>query len=543
MTKDLSGDARIDGILSIAPQPVSPVLSWHVPNELGTAVSLDYSFLTSATNGVSGFEAMNANLQADTAIALQHFSDVANITFNLVAAGTGDLNFATASLPGTPSSFVAGTAYSGYSYNSQSARYTNSNIYITNTDGISGYDEANEGDSSYTTLLHEIGHGLGLGHSFSGITVPAGTDSDQFTLMSYTSAYPYGTNPASLMLYDMMAIQYLYGANHSYNAGDTTIDVASFLANGPRALWDGAGNDTIDLSALGSGKTFDLNEGAFNTIFDTNDFVIAFGAAIENLTGTDFNDMLTGTSGANRIEGLEGDDTIQAGGGDDKVYSGKGTDEIHLGAGDDFVKAGGGVESFYGGSGKDYISYYDSKNGVTLDLAANTAAGSWASNDVIDDFEGASGSKTGDDKLSGTSGANTLKSFGGQDKLYGRGGNDELFGGKSADKLYGGSGNDEMFGGSGRDRFDGGAGDDTLTGGTGRDTFHFDFGEDHDTIKDFQNNIDLIELDNFVFGVGEDAFDFATQVGGDVVFDFGGGDMLTVENVTIGQLGNDLDIV
>ncbi|MGB7317202.1 MAG: hypothetical protein WBC85_04475 [Planktotalea sp.] len=99
---------------------------------------------------------MDAILQADTLAALQHYSDVANITFNSVGAGLGDLNFGTAALPGTPYSYTAGVAYYGYSYNSQSAHLTNANVYITNA--VSGYDNADVGDASYTTLLHEIAH-------------------------------------------------------------------------------------------------------------------------------------------------------------------------------------------------------------------------------------------------------------------------------------------------------------------------------------------------------------------------------------------------
>jgi len=103
-----------------------------------------------------------------------------------------------------------------------------------------------------------------------------------------------------------------------------------------------------------------------------------------------------------------------------------------------------------------------------------------------------------------------------------------------------------LYGGDGQDRFDGGAGTDLLYGGADADVFHFDHGEDHDIIKDFENNIDTIQLDNFVFTAeigSDDPFDFAEQVGSDVIFDFGGGDMLTVENATIGQLYNDLEIV
>jgi Ca2+-binding RTX toxin-like protein len=105
------------------------------------------------------------------------------------------------------------------------------------------------------------------------------------------------------------------------------------------------------------------------------------------------------------------------------------------------------------------------------------------------------------------------------------------------------SGNDKLYGGKGEDRFDDGAGTDLLYGGADADVFHFYKGEDHDIIKGFENNIDEIQLDNFTFSPGQDAYDFATQIGSDVVFDFGGGDMLTVENATIGQLANYLILV
>ena len=93
-----------------------------------------------------------------------------------------------------------------------------------------------------------------------------------------------------------------------------------------------------------------------------------------------------------------------------------------VGRGNDYVRVGGGAESFYGGSGTDYISYYDSSNGITIDLQSNSVSGSWAVNDVISSFESASGSRTGADKMYGTSGANTLRGNGGNDSLWGRSG-------------------------------------------------------------------------------------------------------------------------
>ena len=101
-----------------------------------------------------------------------------------------------------------------------------------------------------------------------------------------------------------------------------------------------------------------------------------------------------------------------------------------------------------------------------------------------------------------------------------------------------------MYGGSGNDRFDGGGGADSLYGGSGSDIFHFDRGEGADIVKDFQNNVDTIEFDNFS-GLTDaaSALAFATESGGDVFFDFGTDGTLLVENTTKAQLMNDIDIV
>lgn len=102
-------------------------------------------------------------------------------------------------------------------------------------------------------------------------------------------------------------------------------------------------------------------------------------------------------------------------------------------------------------------------------------------------------------------------------------------------------GDDVLFGGNGTQKLKGGRGDDKLFGGSGRDTFHFDKGKDKDVIRDFQNNADRIELDGFASNFNYRSV--ATQVGDDVVLDFGSGDRLTIENATIGELANDLYIV
>ena len=79
------------------------------------------------------------------------------------------------------------------------------------------------------------------------------------------------------------------------------------------------------------------------------------------------------------------------------------------------------------------------------------------------------GGTSGQDKMNGTTGNNTL--FGGarEDSLAGMAGNDTLSGGSGADKLWGGSGNDNLSGGTGADTLVGGFGADRMDGGSGND--------------------------------------------------------------------------
>jgi Ca2+-binding RTX toxin-like protein len=245
----------------------------------------------------------------------------------------------------------------------------------------------------------------------------------------------------------------------------------------------------------------------------------------DRLVGTLASDVINAYGGNDRIYGRAGNDIINAGDGNDRVYASIGNDRVTLGNGNDFVSVGGGAEVFYGGAGRDTISYFASTGGVALNLQTGGSSGSWAQTDRMSGFENATGSNTGGDRLYGTSGSNTLKGYGGNDLIYGR------------------AGNDVLAGGAGRDRLDGDEGNDVLYGGGGADVFHFDRGDDRDTIRDFQDNVDTIQLDNFAFRSVSQALSSARQSGSDVIFELGGGDQLRVEDIRISQLANDLVLV
>ncbi|WP_289500226.1 hypothetical protein [Gloeocapsopsis sp. IPPAS B-1203] len=143
-----------------------------------------------------------------------------------------------------------------------------------------------------------------------------------------------------------------------------------------------------------------------------------------------------------------------------------------------------------------------------------------AGNDVLlgsntrDCISGLDGNDTlagllGDDTLLGGAGNDVLRgdlnnrspqgSVGGNDTLFGGLGNDQLGGKGGDDQLFGEQGNDTLYGDDGDDLLRGGAGNDTLigddfSGGQGSDTFVLAAGEGRDTIRDFEDGIDLIGL-------------------------------------------------
>lgn len=203
----------------------------------------------------------------------------------------------------------------------------------------------------------------------------------------------------------------------------------------------------------------------------------------------------TGNGRANVMRGSYVDDRLRGGGGDDRLTGDRGDDRLSGGRGDDRLDGGTGRDSLDGGSGHDRLY-----------------------------------GRGGDDRLKGGSGNDTLSGGMGSDRIAGGIGNDRLFGD---------GGHDVLRGNAGSDRLDGGAGNDTLYGGSGADRFVFTDHFDRDVIMDFQNNVDRIFLQNGIRSFA-DARSFAEQRGDDVVFDFGEGDVLTVRDVTIRMLSNDM---
>ena len=206
-----------------------------------------------------------------------------------------------------------------------------SDIFIDKSDGI---DKFSDGTYGALTLIHEIGHALGLKHPFAGkdnVTpyLPTAENKTLWTLMSYESSpdqYSFNFSPL-----DIAALQYIYGPSTKARTGNDNYAISQ---NSYNFIWDGVGIDTLDASALTQGATLYMTPGYWSfvgsarasTITSAGQATVNFGTVLENLIGSAFADNLHGNDVNNVINGGAGNDQITGGGGNDNIDGGIGID-------------------------------------------------------------------------------------------------------------------------------------------------------------------------------------------------------------------------
>jgi trimeric autotransporter adhesin len=363
------------------------------------------------------------------------------------------------------------------------------NIYFNSA--LSLWANLTAGSDAFNTVIHEVGHGLGLAHphdgggglnptNFPGVT--SSSDLGEFvmnqgiwTVMSYNwdwkdqpapADLSYG-GPTGLMALDIAALQRIYGANTNFATTDNTysLPTSNTLGTGWTSIWDAGGNDTI--SNVGSSLACVINLNAAELIGQNaggyvswnsggaivGGYTIANGVVIEKALGGSGADTLIGNSSNNLIDGGSGNDTIDGSGGLDTVL--------------------------FSGSRSSYAITYDSANTayIVRNLVNSSDTDSIKNVEYFSFSDATFGSQQlltlptqSPDNLSAPTADNWI--------VNGLAGNDTLTGGAGNDNINGGADNDTLSGIVGNDTLDGGTGIDTLSGGTGNDTYFVDNASD-----------------------------------------------------------------
>ncbi|MCE3271443.1 MAG: putative Serralysin precursor [Ramlibacter sp.] len=416
------------------------------PGGIGNGVSLTYSFLSSRPAWASADEVdvgvLNAPMKAGVVNALDHIAEIADITFTEAAPQAGQITFATSYQ--TSSSAWAYTPY--FSQTTSAGEITSvtedklaGSVWINNDIPWVAADWQPKA-FGYATLLHEMGHALGLKHPFEGdgaggFVLDESVDNEAHTVMSYTSAprtllivdvvgsssTGYGwsydfLSPSTLMMMDIEALQHLYGANTATRSGNTVYD---FETNEEllETIWDGGGRDTLDCSNQTLTCRINLGEGEFSSIGlrrtdaeiklgldlpsdlnlgfvapadraelynGENNLGIAKGAVIENATGGSASDVIIGNDVANRLVGGLGKDKLTGGFGNDRLDGGGSVDTLSGQGGNDILIGGGGADTMNGGGGRDVFDYNRLNDTGSTAGTADTITGFVSGEDRID---------------------------------------------------------------------------------------------------------------------------------------------------------------
>jgi serralysin len=450
---------------------------------LGQAATVTFAFRLSAETMPSDtqtFTQFNTQQIGVTLQSLAAWSEVANITFVRVS-DVGEYSNNATILFGNYASGQSGAAAFAYlpgampgptgANQVQGDVWVNSSLTYNSQPVLYGYGTQ--------TLLHEIGHAIGLSHpaaynASDGEPVLYGPhatyfeDSRQYTVMSYFSERETGADfringvgttyyASAPLMDDIAAAQRLYGANMTTRTGDT---VYGFNSNAGQpwfrattssspmvfAVWDAGGTDTFDFSGYTQAQVIDLRQGSFSNVGGmVGNVSIAVGVTIENVIGGTGADAIRGNSADNRITGNGGADVIDGGLGSDTV--------VFSGARANYTITWNGQVGTVTAAGQAPVTI---TNVEFLQFADQTIAATPTGGLLV-------GGDLTHETINGTTLGDTLGGLGGDDTLNGLDGADFLDGGSGTDILNGGDGDDVLGGGAGNDTLNGGAGLDTAT--------------------------------------------------------------------------------
>jgi Ca2+-binding RTX toxin-like protein len=458
--------------------------SWNGLDTAGAPVIETFSFPTSipsydtsiggfTASTISSFSAFTAAEQTEAISALNQWAAASGIVFVEVAPGAGDITFANVDFSTTTPnsdngnyqnaggigfypfgdwSYSTGNSTTGYGFDSDLS--TAGDVYMNSQDITNGTVDIG-------TLLHEIGHAIGMKHPDQTVYTADGTLHNQIldptenagtiTVMSETNDA--GGAITGLFSLDQSAAASLYGP-----AGTGGVYTSSASGTNSVSNWNwNATTSTLTQTAV---------------------------TASETIHGTSVNDIIYGydyggsvaTSGSIALFGLDGTNTLYAGSGTTSLYGGPDANTLVGGAGND--------------------SFYVYSTNTTVTDAYTTGENTLYATGV---------------NFTLPTNVTTLYLFGAGLTGTGNNQNNSIFGdGIYANTLVAGSGNDYMVGGSGGNTLITGSGIDTLYGGSGANRFVFgsvadaplNTGNGNDYIGDFKEGTDTLDLSGIANAFG-----------------------------------------
>ena len=254
--------------------------------------------------------------------------------------------------------FANTTTYIGYAHAYYPGYFSHAGEVWLNAQTYTGLYSPDPGDYYWMTILHEVGHALGLSHpgyynggspTYANDAVYA-QDTHQWTVMSYFSAHNTGADwnggsgwqyAQTPMVHDVLTIQSIYGADTTTRAGNTTYGFNSNAGNAifdfsqnsspVLTIYDAGGIDTLDLSGFSLRAIINLQPGTYSSAGGTSSQMtynigIAHNTWIENAVGGSGNDVIYGNALGNVLSGGAGNDHLYGYGGSDTLSGGSGID-------------------------------------------------------------------------------------------------------------------------------------------------------------------------------------------------------------------------
>ncbi|MCA1994889.1 MAG: M10 family metallopeptidase C-terminal domain-containing protein, partial [Coleofasciculus sp. S288] len=277
------------------------------------------------------------------------------------------------------------------------------------------------------------------------VAMNSNRDSMEFSVMTYRSYEGAPTGGVSnetwgyaqsLMMYDIAAIQQMYGANFNTNSSNTTYTFSTttgeMFVNGVgqgtpggnrvfRTIWDGNGTDTYDFSNYTTNLAINLAPGGWSDLDVGGNFQRAQLGTNKYARGHVFNALQYNGDTRSLIENANG------GSGNDIIEGNSANNVLHGNGGNDTISGGGGDDYMDGGAGWDTVDYSYWGGGGTYNLATGVASFPGFYDEEILNFEGII-TGAGNDNVIGSATDNRIETGAGNDTVSGGAGNDSLNG-------------------------------------------------------------------------------------------------------------------